>query len=168
MCEFVLQGDITLKTIEFTEEQLDNIQELGKELFGDEQDPRSFAYVRKLNRPSINWFRIFLFLFVPVTLLFAFVIGLHYFGCSIAIAASIAIMAFIVYICLTLKQAIICIIKIYQKYAPDSLRNKCRFEPSCSEYMILAIEKYGLLRGLKKGICRLKRCNINNGGFDLP
>lgn len=34
--------------------------------------------------------------------------------------------------------------------------------------MILAIEKYGLIKGLQKGICRLKRCNIDGGGFDFP
>lgn len=73
-----------------------------------------------------------------------------------------------VYILLAIKRMFICAIKLYQKYAPDSLRNKCRFEPSCSEYMILAIEKYGLLKGLQKGICRLKRCNIDGGGYDFP
>lgn len=40
----------------------------------------------------------------------------------------------------TTKLLFICTIKHYQKYVTDSLRNKCRFEPSCSEYMILAIE----------------------------
>jgi putative component of membrane protein insertase Oxa1/YidC/SpoIIIJ protein YidD len=34
--------------------------------------------------------------------------------------------------------------------------------------MILSLEKYGLRRGLSKGIGRLKRCNIDNGGFDEP
>ncbi|MBE6586778.1 MAG: membrane protein insertion efficiency factor YidD [Ruminococcaceae bacterium] len=67
-----------------------------------------------------------------------------------------------------MKRVVICSVHIYQRYAPDSIRNKCRFEPSCSEYMILAIEKYGLFKGVIKGIDRLKRCNTNDGGFDYP
>ncbi len=157
-----------MKTIEFTEEQLSNIQELGKQLFEDEQDPRSSAYIRKLKRPKINWFRISLFMLLPVIILAIGVVILNRFGASVTTSIIIAVAIYIVYICLILKRAIICLIQIYQRYAPDSLRNKCRFEPSCSEYMILSIKKYGLLKGIKKGICRLKRCNINDGGFDLP
>lgn len=35
-------------------------------------------------------------------------------------------------------------------------------------YMIMSLQKYGLIKGLKKGIDRLRRCNINDGDFDLP
>ena len=47
-------------------------------------------------------------------------------------------------------------------------RLKCVFEPSCSEYMILAVNKYGLVRGVIKGIRRLLRCHPPNGGKDYP
>ena len=67
-----------------------------------------------------------------------------------------------------LKSISICGVRIYQRFAPDSIRNKCRFEPSCSEYMILSIQKYGVIHGIRKGINRLKRCNIHNGGYDTP
>ena len=72
------------------------------------------------------------------------------------------------YILLCLKDIFLFLIKIYQRVAPISLRDKCRFEPSCSNYMLQSIEKYGLCRGLKKGISRIKRCNINDGGYDYP
>ena len=157
-----------MKPVIFTEEQLHNLDEIGKELFGDEQDPRSSTYIRKLNRPSINWIRIVLYLLIPFFVLASIVVGLKCCGLSPIASIAIAAIILIVYIILTLKRAIICMIKIYQRYAPDSLRNKCRFEPSCSEYMILAIEKYGVLSGVKKGINRLKRCNIDDGGFDFP
>jgi len=39
---------------------------------------------------------------------------------------------------------------------------KCRFYPTCSDYMILAIQKYGLLKGIKKGINRIRRCRPDN------
>ena len=82
--------------------------------------------------------------------------------------ALIIVAAALIYVAVTAKRAVICGVRIYQRFAPDSVRNKCRFEPSCSDYMILAIEKYGLVKGLRRGIGRLKRCNVNGGGFDMP
>lgn len=158
-----------MKTIIFTEEQLHNPNEIGKELFKDEQDPRSTAYVRKLKRPKISVLRVILFyILFPTLVMIALIVILKYLGLSTTTTFVIVAIILLTYILLTAKRMFICAIRIYQRYAPDSLRNKCRFEPSCSEYMILAIEKYGLIKGLQKGICRLKRCNIDGGGFDFP
>jgi putative membrane protein insertion efficiency factor len=45
----------------------------------------------------------------------------------------------------------------------------CRFEPSCSEYMIQAIHKYGPVRGACRGVWRICRCNPwTPGGYDPP
>ncbi len=67
-----------------------------------------------------------------------------------------------------LQKGIIVLVKYYQKVAPISLRQSCRFTPSCSEYMILAVRKYGVLRGIPKGIFRVLRCHVPNGGYDYP
>lgn len=43
----------------------------------------------------------------------------------------------------------------------------CRFEPTCSEYAIAAIEKYGIIKGGGKALWRVMRCNPwNKGGWD--
>jgi hypothetical protein len=43
----------------------------------------------------------------------------------------------------------------------------CRFHPTCSEYAIQAINKYGLIKGGLKSAWRILRCNpFNKGGFD--
>ncbi len=157
-----------MKSIEFTEADLANLQNIGQALFQDENDPRSMAYVRKLNRPAIHWWRVCLFLLVPPVLLTALAFLLFYTGTPLLYAILIPCALWVVYGLVFLKRAFLCAVKMYQRYAPDSIRNRCRFEPSCSEYMILAIEKYGFLRGLKKGIHRLKRCNVNGGGYDYP
>ena len=68
----------------------------------------------------------------------------------------------------TIKRFAIGCVLMYKAYAPMRIRDKCRFEPSCSTYMILAIEKYGLIRGFIKGIKRIKRCKPPNGGVDYP
>ena len=60
------------------------------------------------------------------------------------------------------------LIHLYQKIAPLKLRNSCRFEPSCSNYMIIAINKYGVLKGFFLGLKRIIRCRIPNSGYDYP
>lgn len=157
-----------MKEYEFSADQLPDIDALRRAMFEDENDPRSNNYKRKLNRPRINWLRVILSIVLPPVLLFLISWLLVYLGIShwICIVASLLIL--LIYIIVRLKSAVICAVHIYQRYAPDSLRLKCRFEPSCSEYMILAIEKYGLIKGSIKGIDRMKRCNVNDGGFDYP
>lgn len=45
----------------------------------------------------------------------------------------------------------------------------CRFYPSCSQYFIQAVKKYGPIRGVLKGVGRLCRCHPwHPGGIDLP
>lgn len=66
------------------------------------------------------------------------------------------------------KSIFIFIIRVYQKYAPYQIRSTCLYVPNCSEYMILAIQKYGLIKGVKKGIKRYKRCEPPYGGIDYP
>ena len=67
-----------------------------------------------------------------------------------------------------LKEIAIGVVVLYQRYAKEETRCQCRFEPSCSNYMILALGKYGLILGLIKGIRRIARCHPPNGGVDYP
>ena len=66
-----------------------------------------------------------------------------------------------------MKYIIIKIIKIYQSI-PINTHYKCRFYPTCSNYMIEALEEYGLFKGLYLGIKRILRCNPFNKhyGYD--
>ena len=66
------------------------------------------------------------------------------------------------------KRAAIGTVLAYKAWAPLDVRGRCRFEPTCSTYMIMAINKYGLIRGFIKGIKRIKRCKPPNGGVDYP
>ena len=60
-------------------------------------------------------------------------------------------------------------VRFYQFVLRPMLPPLCRFEPSCSEYFIAAVNKYGALRGACKGVGRICRCNPwNPGGFDPP
>ncbi|MBX9597088.1 MAG: membrane protein insertion efficiency factor YidD [Burkholderiales bacterium] len=67
-----------------------------------------------------------------------------------------------------LKIVIIFFVRCYQKITPDRYRGRCRFEPTCSEYMILSVKKFGAIKGVSKGRDRIARCVYPNGGDDLP
>jgi hypothetical protein len=57
----------------------------------------------------------------------------------------------------------------YQITLSPFLGGQCRFIPTCSEYFIEAVEKYGALRGGWKGLCRIGRCHpFHQGGWDPP
>ncbi len=56
-----------------------------------------------------------------------------------------------------MKRILIKLIKIYQRM-PLKSHGQCRFYPTCSEYMIISLEQYGLFKGLYLGIKRLLRC----------
>lgn len=50
---------------------------------------------------------------------------------------------------------------------PLSSHNMCRFTPTCSEYMIQSIERYGVIKGIKLGLKRIKRCRPGGDfGYD--
>lgn len=69
-----------------------------------------------------------------------------------------------------MKNLLIKLIKGYQRYiSPLKGRPTCRFYPSCSQYAVLAIKKYGAVKGSLKAIWRLLRCNpFSKGGIDYP
>lgn len=80
----------------------------------------------------------------------------------------LCIFAGILFFLIFSKKIILTLILMYQKYAPESVRSSCRFEPCCSEYMKISINKYGVLKGFIKGINRVLRCHYPNGGIDEP
>ena len=69
-----------------------------------------------------------------------------------------------------MKRILIKIIKFYKKNISlwlESKNIKCKFYPTCSDYTIQAIEKYGALKGTVLGIYRILRCNpFSKGGYD--
>ncbi|MBN1192771.1 MAG: membrane protein insertion efficiency factor YidD [Coriobacteriia bacterium] len=58
-------------------------------------------------------------------------------------------------------------IRFYQKFLSPLLPASCRFMPTCSNYTITAIERYGLWRGGWLGLKRIGRCHPwSKGGHD--
>ncbi|MFH1247107.1 MAG: membrane protein insertion efficiency factor YidD, partial [Candidatus Micrarchaeota archaeon] len=71
------------------------------------------------------------------------------------------------------RLSIYLIVEVHQKRLSPRFNNmgsKCRFYPSCSNYALMAIEKYGFYKGWIKAISRIWRCNPwnNNTHIDYP
>lgn len=60
-------------------------------------------------------------------------------------------------------------VRAYQRFLRPLVGQRCRFYPSCSEYMILALRRHGVILGLFKGFYRIARCHpLHPGGVDYP
>lgn len=66
-----------------------------------------------------------------------------------------------------MKKILIGIIRFYQKFISPLKPPSCRFYPTCSEYSIQALRKYGVIRGGWKSIVRISKCHpFHPGGHD--
>ena len=58
-------------------------------------------------------------------------------------------------------------LKGYKLLISPLLPSACRYRPTCSEYMMDAVERHGVLRGVWIGLKRLARCHpFHDGGYD--
>ena len=66
-----------------------------------------------------------------------------------------------------LSRALIFMVLLYRVTLGLVMGGHCRFEPSCSQYMIDAVKKYGPIKGAWRGIKRIARCHPFGGsGYD--
>ena len=71
--------------------------------------------------------------------------------------------------CRLMSAFLIGMVRVYQVAFSPLLGGHCRFVPTCSNYFIASVRKYGPLRGALKGMWRVLRCNPWGGrGFDPP
>lgn len=55
----------------------------------------------------------------------------------------------------------------YQRFISPLFPARCRFYPTCSDYMVKAVKKHGIIKGSLLGTWRILRCNpFSKGGFD--
>jgi len=65
------------------------------------------------------------------------------------------------------KNIIVILIQIYQQAISVNFPPSCRFTPTCSQYAIEAVQKYGPIKGLMMASYRILKCNpFHPGGYD--
>jgi putative component of membrane protein insertase Oxa1/YidC/SpoIIIJ protein YidD len=151
----------------------------------DETEAERYVLNKKMTRPPISCFSIgihtFIFLYSIIGLNFL-ILCLSHFGAVISsknsyfltsdnpVASCIVVtmISFFITLLIFSKRILIGLVHIYQRYAPESRRRMCLFKPTCSEYAILALNKYGSIRGTIKTIDRLKRCKGGKYHIDYP
>lgn len=160
-------------------------EEISIKKTNEESEAEEYVLKKVLVRPSISFFSILKWILIFFTsslglaLLFFeflkhFIIKISsniieyintkpmYFFIILCLISSI-----IIFLCL-LKTILIGLVHLYQKYSPESKRRSCLFKPTCSEYAILALNKYGVIRGIPKILDRFKRCHGNKYRIDYP
>jgi putative component of membrane protein insertase Oxa1/YidC/SpoIIIJ protein YidD len=151
---------------------------------GEAEQEEAWEYVcrRELTRPptsikrTLRYGMQFLGIDILVTLICTYLVQYFYqksefifLTYSINLLAVIFLFITSLGLVLVSKKAVIGSVRLYQRYAPERIRRKCIFKPTCSEYMILALEKYGLIKGLYKGCYRMFfRCKGFFYSIDYP
>ena len=65
------------------------------------------------------------------------------------------------------RRVMILLVRVYQGTLSELLGGQCRFTPTCSRYLIDAVERCGVLRGSFMGLRRILRCHpLSGGGYD--
>ena len=65
------------------------------------------------------------------------------------------------------SRAAIALIRGYQRFISPLLPDACIYIPTCSQYAVEAIRKYGVVKGCRLAACRILRCNpLHDGGYD--
>jgi len=66
-----------------------------------------------------------------------------------------------------MRELLMLVLRFYKRWISPVLPSACRFHPTCSMYMLEAVERYGTVRGVWLGLKRLAKCHpLHRGGFD--
>lgn len=150
----------------------------------------SEAYVcnRQINRPDLNIWKAIkkVTVITLVTVLLALILNYVFYTISLFthlpieiqkfksdnpklfflfFTAGFGFLAFLMF----LRKILIGLVELYQHYASEDVRRRCLFKPTCSEYTILTMKKYGVIIGLYKAYNRIfKKCRGNIYRIDYP
>ncbi len=127
---------------------------------------RDYCLNHPLSRPYVNWLRA-LFILIATEVLLVFVL------LSLRLPASSFFLCFEtsnLILCLSFGKPILrLLVQLYQRYASESTRRQCACRPSCSEYALLALDKYWLGKAvwlIVRRVCHT--CQLPGYKLDYP
>lgn len=66
-----------------------------------------------------------------------------------------------------MKRLLLSVIRFYRRHISPHTPPSCRFQPTCSQYALTAVERYGAWKGSRLALSRILRCNpFCKGGYD--
>lgn len=132
----------------------------------EEQDAAAqYVLLRPLPRPKTDWKRAFRWVFLWILANSAIFVGLLLLTGNAHVSWAALLLSGL----LSLRFAAVGAIRLYQRYASERTRRRCLFQPTCSEYAILAVRKYGAVVGLAMSAYRvLRRCRGSVFRIDYP
>ncbi|MEG1394920.1 MAG: membrane protein insertion efficiency factor YidD, partial [Clostridia bacterium] len=143
---------------------------VGKNIWSPEESQRTeeenAAYFARFARPKISIANVCAQVIAPIVASCLITICIYFFlrgnvewvkNINYLVAIAVGLVA--VYAVIRAKSIAIFFVKLYQIFAPMSVRERCVMTPTCSQYMIEALRKFGFCKGLSVGIKRLKRCH---------
>jgi uncharacterized protein len=66
-----------------------------------------------------------------------------------------------------MRELVIGALRFYKRWISPALPSACRYHPTCSMYMMQAVERHGAARGIGLGVRRILRCHpFHAGGYD--
>lgn len=133
---------------------------------------RKYVIERPLYRPPVTYKKALAIVFATVICLAAIAVAgfflLSLLGFSLNAFFYIVIYLVLVALIFSRRFAILCI-RLYQHYAHEEVRRRCLLKPTCSEYAIIVIKKYGFVIGSIKTWIRLVcKCRGNVYYIDEP
>ena len=163
-------SDDHIPSIILTEEEMHNWRSESQKMIlrmrdGDELYSR--LQKRVIIRPKINWSRCFLLASAFILPLLLMLVIMNSIRCSGMVTGLMIAMVLCVWLVLA-KPLLIQAVQLYQAFAREETRRRCKCFPSCSEYAIESLEKHGLLKGLYLGVRRAARCGIIRGDDPVP
>jgi putative component of membrane protein insertase Oxa1/YidC/SpoIIIJ protein YidD len=141
---------------------------LGYVLLKDSTGPEDLEI--KVDRPRIRFLRAFMWSggYLLISVLAGYYC--HFVGAPIPrFAARLSVVGVVLGISVFInrKKILVWLVRLYQFRAPSHIRARCVMAPSCSDYMILAVTKYGSFRGVRMSMARLRKC-CPPGRIDYP
>ena len=100
-------------------------------------------YYARFSHPVINWPKVIAILIFSLCFIIGSVLIPLFLKISAIYKVLIPIILITLFVSAHLRRFSIFLIKLYQHFAPMKLRERCVFTPTCSDYMISAIKKYG-------------------------
>lgn len=68
---------------------------------------------------------------------------------------------------MTVKYVVVALIRFYQRFVSPLTPPSCRYIPTCSQYAVESVSKYGAVKGLWLAAKRISRCHpFHEGGYD--